>query len=253
MKRPSRGERWSETTTRQIGFFLLPTRVRRTRTDIEGERLADAAGPARRAPTFLPSAGQLLQRWHLPASHLLHDLLHLRELLHELRDRLHGSPRSTRDPAPARPVDDLGVRPLLRRHRADDRLEPVQLLLIHVEGSELAPDPRHHLQQRAKRAHVAHLLHLLEEVVERELLLADLLLEVLRLALVHLALGLLDERHHVAHAEDPLRHSVRVEALEVAELLARRGVKDRLARHGLYRERGAAAGIAVELRQDHAV
>src|SRR5215207_11123029 len=123
MKRPSRGERWSETTTRQIGFFLLPTRVRRIRTDIEGERLADAgalpaahrrclaeaAGVARCAPTFLPSAGQLLQRWHLPASHLLHDLLHLRELLHELRDRLHGSPRSTRDPAPARPVDDLGV------------------------------------------------------------------------------------------------------------------------------------------------
>src|ERR671910_3868352 len=123
MKRPSRGERWSDTTTRQIGFFLLPTRVRRTRTDIGRERLA--------------TAGELLQRWHLPARHLLHDLLHLRELLHELRDRLHGGPRSTRDPAPARPVDDLGVRPLLRRHRADDRLEPVQLLLVHVERAEL--------------------------------------------------------------------------------------------------------------------
>ena len=69
-----------------------------------------------------------------------------------------------------------------------------------------------------------------------------------RLALVHLALGLLDERHHVAHAEDPLGHPVRVEALEVAELLAGRGVEDRLAGDGLDRERGAAAGVAVELR-----
>src|SRR6266545_1820051 len=137
MKRPSRGERWSETTTRQIGFFLLPTRVRRTRTDIERERLA--------------TARQLLQRWHLAARDLLHHLAHLAELLHELRH-----------------------------------------------------DAGHHLQQRAERAHVAHLLHLLEEVVERELLLADLPLELGRLALVHLLLGLLDERHHVAHAEDPL-------------------------------------------------
>src|SRR5918999_2706069 len=134
MKRPSRGERWSETTTRQIGFFLLPTRVRRTRTDIGRERLA--------------TAGQLLQRWHLAARDLLHDLLHLRELLHELRDGLNRGPGAARDPAPARPVDDLRVRPLLGRHRADDRLQAVELLLVHVERAELAADPGHHLQER---------------------------------------------------------------------------------------------------------
>ena len=47
--------------------------------------------------------------------------------------------------------------------------------------------------------------------------------------LVDLRLGLLDERQDVAHAEDPLGHPVGVEALEVVELLARRGVEDRLA------------------------
>ena len=73
------------------------------------------------------------------------------------------------------------------------------------------------------------------------------------LALVHLALGLLDEGHDVAHAEDPLGHPVGVEALEVAELLAGRGVEDRLAGDRLDRERRAAAGVAVELREDHAV
>src|SRR3712207_8958714 len=48
----------------------------------------------------------------------------------------------------------------------------------------------------------------LEEVLEVELLGADLPLELRRLVLVELALGLLDERHDVAHPEDPLGHAV---------------------------------------------
>src|ERR687892_1464904 len=98
MKRPSRGERWSATTTRQIGFFLLPTRVSRTRTDIERRRLA--------------TAGELLQRRHLAARQLPHQLLHLSELLHQLRHGLHGGPRAARDPAAARAVDDRRICPL---------------------------------------------------------------------------------------------------------------------------------------------
>src|SRR4051795_2518013 len=123
MKRPSRGERWSETTTRQIGFFFDPTRVRRTLTDIGRERLAEAAGRARCAPMLLPSAGQLLQGGHLSAGHLLHHLAHLPELLDEVRHGLNARPRTARDPAPPRAVDDLRIRPLRRGHRADDRLE----------------------------------------------------------------------------------------------------------------------------------
>src|SRR3954452_5634211 len=112
MKRPSRGERWSVTTTRQIGFFLPPTRVRRTRTDISCRRLA--------------AADQLLQRGHLPLRELAHDLLHLPELLHELTHRLHGGAGSARDPPPPGPVDDRGVAPLLEGHGQDDRLEAVE-------------------------------------------------------------------------------------------------------------------------------
>ena len=73
------------------------------------------------------------------------------------------------------------------------------------------------------------------------------------LVLVDRLLGLLDEREHVAHPQDPLGHAVGVEALEVAELLARRGVHDRLAGDRLDRQRGAAAGVAVELGEHHAV
>src|SRR5919106_6672109 len=99
MKRPSRGERWSATTTRQIGFFLLPTRVSRTRTDIERRRLA--------------TARQLLQGRHLPARELAHQLSHLPELLDELGDRLDRGARAARDPPTAGSVDDRGFPPLL--------------------------------------------------------------------------------------------------------------------------------------------
>ena len=71
--------------------------------------------------------------------------------------------------------------------------------------------------------------------------------------LVHGPLGLLDQREHVAHAEDPVGHAVRVEQVEVAELLPRRREDDRAAHHLLHTERGAAAGVAVELGEDHAV
>ena len=81
----------------------------------------------------------------------------------------------------------------------------------------------------------------------------DLALELARLVLVELALGLLDQGHHVAHAEDPLGHAVGVEALELVELLARGGEQDRLAGDGLDRQRGAAAGVAVELGHHDAV
>ena len=87
-----------------------------------------------------------------------------------------------------------------------------------------------------------------QEVVEAELLLAELPLELGGLVVVVGGLRLLDQGHDVAHPEDPLRHPVRVEALELVELLAGRGVHDRLAGHRLDRQRGAAAGVAVELR-----
>src|SRR3954463_4177895 len=53
MTRPSRGERWSATTTRQTGFFLPPTRVSLTRTakvsDHLSERTIRGAADASRA------------------------------------------------------------------------------------------------------------------------------------------------------------------------------------------------------------
>src|SRR3982751_762159 len=133
MKRPSRGERWSATTTRQIGFFLLPTRVRRSRTDIGRRRLA--------------AAHELLQGGHLALLQLAHELLHLLELLDEPPDRLDRGARAAGDPPPPRAVDDPGVAALGRGHRQDDRLDAVELALVDVELAELLAHPRHHAQQ----------------------------------------------------------------------------------------------------------
>src|SRR3954453_962408 len=144
MTRPSRGERWSATTTRQIGFFFPPTRVSLTRTAksqftsrssgrcarggaIRRSGGAAAAPSVARWPPTLAAAGHLRQRRHLALLELPHHLLHLAELLHELIHRLHVGPGPERDAAPARPVEDRGVAPLLRRHRGDDRLQAVEV------------------------------------------------------------------------------------------------------------------------------
>ena len=62
-----------------------------------------------------------------------------------------------------------------------------------------------------ERAHLLDLLQLLEKILQRELRLAELLLERDRLLLVDLLLRLLDERDDVAHAEDPRGHAVGME------------------------------------------
>ena len=65
-------------------------------------------------------------------------------------------------------------------------------------------------------------------------------------------LRLLDERDDVAHAEDARGEAVGVKRVEVGRLFAGADELDRHAGDGLDRERRAAAGVAVELRQHEA-
>ena len=123
-------------------------------------------------------------------------------------------------------------------------------------GIQLAGELLHagdHAEQVAHRAELLHHLQLVAEVLERELVLAELLLERLGLLLVVGLLDLLDQRQDVALAEDPRRHAVGVEGLERLELLAHADEEDRRPGDGADRERGAAAGVAVELGEDDAV
>ena len=106
---------------------------------------------------------------------LAHDLAHLVELLDQLLDRLHVGARAAGDPQSPGALDQLGVAPLLGRHREDDRLQSVELALVELDPAQLLADAGDHPQQRLQRAHAADLAHLVQEVVEAELRLAQLL------------------------------------------------------------------------------
>src|ERR1044072_6682582 len=79
--RPSRGERLSATTIRQIGVFFDPPLLSLILTAIERGRLAPAYLRARRATAHLR---QLLRVRHLAGGHRLHHLAHLVERPHQL-------------------------------------------------------------------------------------------------------------------------------------------------------------------------
>src|SRR4029450_5540049 len=97
------------------------------------------------------------------------------------------------------------------------------------------------------RAHPAHRDELVEEVLEGEALAADELGgHLLLLVRVERGLRLLDEREHVAHAEDPARHPVGGGEAEVRELLTGGREEDRLAGDLTDGEGGATAGVTVQ-------
>src|SRR3954451_16373007 len=84
--RPSRGERLSATTMRQIGFFLEPTRLSLIRTAMSGGRLASPHLWTRRGGAA--HLGELLRVGHLARGHRAHHHPHLVELLDQLVDVL---------------------------------------------------------------------------------------------------------------------------------------------------------------------
>src|SRR5262245_45146586 len=102
---------------------------------------------------------------------LLHHLFELRELLEQPVDVLHGRAAAARDALAARAIDDLGIAPLLGRHRPDDRVEAAQIRLLAGELLRRALEhfaERQHTQHLIERAERLHLLELRAEVFEGE-------------------------------------------------------------------------------------
>src|SRR5690606_19588900 len=194
----------------------------------QSERLAGrGAAAARRSDTATALAAALLPTAPVglrprQAGHALHELLHLAELLDELAHLARLGPAPPGDALTAGAVDDPGVGPLGRRHGADDGLHPVDLALVDLRAAELLRHAGHEPHEVLQRAHLADLLELLEEVLEREAALKEPGRRLLGLLLLVDLLGLLDERQHVAHAEDPAGQPVGVEEVEVLDLLAGR-------------------------------
>src|SRR3954470_8127139 len=136
MNRPSRGERRSATTTRHWGSFFPPTRVSRMLTAISAEQDSEPGG-VRSRPTGSALSHQLTQVGHLALLDPAHQLAHLLELLDELVDLLDGRAGALRNAQPARALDQFRVAALVRRHAQHDRLDAVELLLVHVHLRQL--------------------------------------------------------------------------------------------------------------------
>ena len=151
-------------------------------------------------------------------------------------------------------VEAGGIFALIGRHRLDDRLGARQRRLIDLRVFERARiHAGHHARQVLQIAHALELDELIVKIGEGEFVGAELLFQLLRLFLIERRLRLFDEREHIAHAEDARRHASRVERLDLVELFAHADELDGLARNGFHRERRAAARVAVELGQEHAV
>ena len=216
------------------------------------------AGRLARPPGRAAHAAHAGHRRHAgdaAAEHGLHLLLALEEVRDQLGDLADGDAGTLGDARPAGAVDDLRVTPFLRRHGPDDGLGPVQVLVVDL--LDLLPvlaRAGQHAEQVPDRPELAHHGQLLDEVLEGEALAGgEPAGQVRGLLGVEILLGLLDQGKHVAQVEDARGHPVRVEHVEVLELLPRGGEHDRAPGQLHDGQRGTAARVAVELGQHHAV
>mmetsp|Transcript_2410 Transcript_2410/g.5295 ORF Transcript_2410/g.5295 Transcript_2410/m.5295 type:complete len:216 (-) Transcript_2410:291-938(-) len=145
-----------------------------------------------------------------------HALSHAPERRHHCAHLILRVPRSSCDTRAARRAAHENVRgcSLSLRHRCDHRLEALEVLLrlTHLVIRDSAHAGKH-LHHRRHRPKACHHLALLEEVVEVKLVGHHALHQALGILLLNSRLGALDEREHVAHAQDASCHAIGVELL----------------------------------------
>ncbi|MGC4080543.1 MAG: hypothetical protein QM736_00095, partial [Vicinamibacterales bacterium] len=113
----------------------------------------------------------------------LHHLLHLHELFEETIDFFDLRAAAVRDAFATAAVDDVMIPAFVRRHRSDDRFDTIQLLRIrHVVAANALEAPMPGIIPRIlfERPHLLDCSQLVAEVVERELVRSDFLLQTSR-------------------------------------------------------------------------
>jgi hypothetical protein len=138
-------------------------------------------------------------------------------------------------------------------HRVDDPFDACDRLLLAACG-QLACGLRElcgqFVDHRRQAAHLAHLADLVLEVIEIEALARlELFGELDGLFFVDAFLRILDQRQHVAHAEDSRSHALRVEGFEAGQFFAYPRVLDRSASDVTNRQGGTPARVTIKLGQ----
>ena len=166
-------------------------------------------------------------------------------------------PEPVRDPLAPRAVDHLGLRALAGRHREDDRLEPVELALVDLRRPSAASSPAHARASSRAGSPSGPILRTCC-ICLRKSSSVNCCLRILRSSSAAWSSSNSPRPSRSATGRRPCRGSAPAirsgwKRSSCVELLAGRGVEDRLAGDRLDRQRGAAAGVAVELGHHHAV
>src|ERR1017187_4489307 len=190
-------------------------------------------------------------------AHLLEHLFHLRVLAEQVIYFLHSGAGAAGDAFAPAAVDHFVMIALVHRHRIDNGLDAVDLFFVHAVGGFLQAGERtdagQHSHQALDRAHLLYLPQLVAKVFEREAVAGEGFGgHLLRLLLVDLRFGALDQRKNVAHAENARHDAVGMKRLQRIVLLAHADEFDGLPRHLPDGKRRAAASIAVHLGKDDA-
>ena len=143
--------------------------------------------------------------------------------------------------------------PLGRSHRADDNLGLLEDVVRDVHIAHYLVHTGNHTHQVLHRAHLLNLANLLHKVVEVELVFVDFLLEPALLLFAVLLLCPLHKRHHIAHTEDTVGHTLGVEYLQRIHLLARGDELQGLIDNRANGNGRTTTGVAIQLGQYHAI
>ena len=89
--------------------------------------------------------------------HALHHFSSLDILFEQLIDLLDRGPAAAGNPLATTTVDDLMFSPFLRRHRVDDGLGSMKLLLVHLRFAQILEHPhvRQHPEDLLERTHLS--------------------------------------------------------------------------------------------------
>lgn len=185
--------------------------------------------------------------------HFPHHLPHFFELGHKAVDLLDGSPGTGGDTLATAAVQQFGVGALQRCHGADHGFDRFEGVVRDLHVLHHLAHARDHGNEVLDGAHLLELLQLGEEVVDVELVLADLGINTLGLFLVVDLLGTFYQADDVAHAQDTLGHTIGVELVKLIRLLAGADELYRLLNDGADGQSGTAAAVAVEFGEDNAV
>ena len=145
------------------------------------------------------------------------------------------------------------VAALLEGHRPDDCLGLDQFFLIGfrciLELPELV-DSGDHIHDLFQGTHFLDLLNLLKKIFQGKRIFLDLPRKSLRAFLINDGLGPLNQRKHIAHAENAGGSPVRMKNLQCLDRFPNTDKFNRFAGDFLHREGSAPAGITLHFSQD---